>query len=105
MNLPIYCQEKTGFLIMHKCKNPADSQCTHCGKYICAKHTHIHASAAVCESCFKKLAPQEYQKMIHTRSSYYPAGYHSYTPFYYNDSDYSHFDRGDSAFHEDAGES
>ena len=34
MALPMNCQEKTGFLILHKCKNAADSQCSQCVTHI-----------------------------------------------------------------------
>lgn len=107
MSLPNNCQEKTGFLILHRCKNTADAQCSVCGKYVCSRHTHIRASAPVCEGCFKKTAPEEYQNYVASRGGY--TGYHGYTPFIYTryrDSDYNIFDREKAGtFHEDAGES
>ncbi len=105
MSIPSNCQEKTGFLIMHACKNKADSQCSVCGKYMCSKHTHIHASAPHCEKCFKAAAPEEHRKTMSTRGGYY-SHYHGYRPFYYSrygSSDYDHFDRDRSSrFHDDA---
>ncbi len=92
--------EKTGFLVLHACKNNADAQCSQCGKYICSKHTHIRASAPVCESCFRKLAPEEYQKSLGPDRFYY-----GYTPFAYSryhDIDYKTFDRNADVFHEDS---
>lgn len=106
MSIPISCQEKTGFLILHQCKNGADSKCSACGKYLCSKHTHIHAAAPICAKCLQKAAPEEYQKSIGSRGGYYPH-YYGYSPFLYNryrDSDYDQFDRSKAGgFHEDSG--
>ena len=32
------CQEKAGFLLLRQCENPAELQCSQCGKHICTQH-------------------------------------------------------------------
>lgn len=103
MSIPSNCQEKTGFLILHACKNQADGQCSKCGKYVCRKHSHIHAAAPHCEKCFKASAPQEYKKTMRgAGSSYHYPYYYGYSPYYYRrygSSDYDHFDRDRSSLY------
>lgn len=99
---PSGCQEKIGFVILHKCGLQADAQCNGCGKYLCRKHSHIHAGVPVCESCLKKSAPEEYQKAVSSRPAY--AHYYGYRPYYYqhySSSDHELFSRsGSEGFHE-----
>ncbi len=101
---PNKCQEKTGFVILHKCNAPADAQCSMCGKYLCRKHTHISAGAPICESCLKQAQPEEYKKVVGARRRH-SQHYHGYRPYYYphyTSSQHDLFDRGRSAdFHED----
>ena len=100
---PTGCQEKTGFVILHKCNASADAQCGMCGKYMCRKHTHINAGTPVCGSCFKQAAPEEYKKVSRSRDRY--PYYHGYNPYYYShysSQDHSLFNKHRAgAFHED----
>ena len=32
------CQENTGFLVLHRCENPAEYKCIYCGRMICTEH-------------------------------------------------------------------
>lgn len=32
------CQENTGFLVLHRCENPAEFNCVYCGRRICHEH-------------------------------------------------------------------
>lgn len=32
------CQENTGFLVLHRCENPAEFDCVYCGRRVCHEH-------------------------------------------------------------------
>ena len=104
-NPPVACQTRTGFVILHKCNQPADAQCGMCGKYICRKHTHIHAGAPVCETCLEKAAPEEYKKVAHAREhSRHYYGYHPYYYPHYSNTEHDLFSRSDISDSHETGE-
>ena len=67
------CEEKTGFLMLHRCESVADDACCYCGKKLCSEHTFaldaqqaaalaeqpISGRALACLACFRQHRPAQ----------------------------------------------
>jgi len=100
------CEEKSGFLMLHRCDSPAETTCVFCGKPICSQHTcaltadqlaelgpsSTMGTPVACLECFKShkgiIGPNQNQNPNDPNAQY--GGYGGYGRPYYRDPYYSY---------------
>lgn len=45
------CEMIIGYLVPHRCDNPALGACVKCGRGFCDEHTHVTKEGRVCLAC------------------------------------------------------
>jgi len=53
--MPEQCAMIIGYLVPHRCDNPALGHCTQCGRAYCDEHVHVTAQGLVCLACSQGL--------------------------------------------------
>ena len=101
------CQERSGFLFSHACRENASETCARCSKVICEAHAHPEAGALICSTCAKGDARRE-QRSNHRRSGgkyrhhdYYHDSPYLYGGGYYGYGHYGYGYWGSSHMHRD----
>lgn len=49
------CEMIIGYLVPHRCENPALGHCTKCGRGYCEEHIQVTAQGLVCLACSQGL--------------------------------------------------
>ena len=50
------CEMIIGFLIPHRCENPALGHCSQCGRGFCDEHIQVTPSGLICLACSQGLS-------------------------------------------------
>lgn len=45
------CEMVIGFLVPHRCENPALGHCSKCGRGYCEEHMQVQATGLLCYAC------------------------------------------------------
>lgn len=98
------CAQRTGFLTLTTCTEPAVSACMLCGKQICASHLLMKHEGPQCPDCAVVGMDADEASRRGLDSSYYrhSAGSHHDTDSY-SSSDYENFDASSAAAGGDSG--